>query len=135
MKTTTYEHDEKQPATRGGVFIGEGAKRNATVTPLRSVNVKVRLSPSERSALVARATAAGVSVSEYIRREVTTPAGVSRETELVLAAIGRLRLFTGRLRDVDEGRVDMDRDGCDRFADACSDQAAVIVANGGRVRP
>lgn len=97
MKPTTYENAQRQPATRGDVLPEDCAKRDVTKPGSLSERVTVRLTLSERMELGARAEGAGVELSQYIRREMTRPAGVSRETELVLAEIGRRAELLARL--------------------------------------
>lgn len=59
----------------------------------------MRLSVPEGVAIQERADAAGLNLSEYIRREVTGAGGVSRETALVLAEVGRTRELVTRCFD------------------------------------
>ena len=62
--------------------------------------ITVKFARSEVSELEARAKAAGLPLRTFIRREMLSAAGVSRETALVLAEVGRTRELLGRLWQV-----------------------------------
>lgn len=100
MNATTYENAQKQPAKRGDVYEESLVRQHTKSRGRRELRVTLRLTTGEWSDLQSRAKAAGVSLSDYIRREVTRSAGVSRETEMVLAEVGRTRELVTRLFDV-----------------------------------
>lgn len=80
-------------------MYGEGAKPKVQKTGKLTAAVTVKFGRSELDLLKARAEAAAVPLRTYIRREVLGSAGVSRETALVLAEVGRTRELMARLWD------------------------------------
>lgn len=133
MKSTTSEKRKKHPATRGDVFKIEGAKPRPQNVTLRDVKMGAKFTTTESREVAARAAAAGMSVSELIRDRVLSGPGLSRETTLVLAAMGRVRLLLTRLRAVDEGQVDSSLAEVEQWVDGVSERAATLIAAGGKL--
>ena len=108
MKSKTSEEREKQPATRGVVLEVEGAKPKLEKSAPLTERITARFTAREAAELRDLGETAGMHVSEYIRRCVTRPAGVSPDTALVLAEVGRTRELLTRLWSVSVGPDDMD---------------------------
>jgi len=84
----------------------EGAKPKSGRLRCRERVVSVRLSESEWQQLRRVAEASGVNVSTYVRREVVKRSELSRESALILAELGRLKLLLKRLWETSaEGEI------------------------------
>jgi hypothetical protein len=133
MKSTISETREKHPATRGDVYEKKGRSQNCKSRPRLTHIVSLRLTPEEAAELEARAANASMSVSGLIRDRVLGGEAVSRETSLILAAVGRLRLLLTRLRAVDEGGVEATLGQAEQWADGVDERVAAAIASGGKL--
>ena len=87
---------KQQSATRGDVFGGRKRNGNSNNRGAREARTTLRFTAAELMELESRAEAFGLTLSEYIRRELMRPKELVTYTRL-LADVHRLRVLTTRI--------------------------------------
>ena len=87
---------KQHSATRGDVFGGGKVNGNSNNRGAREARTTLRLTGAELMELESRAEAFGLTLSEYIRRELMRPKELVTYTRL-LAEVHRLRVLTTRI--------------------------------------
>ncbi|MBV9082696.1 MAG: hypothetical protein JOZ62_08480 [Acidobacteriaceae bacterium] len=90
------DSSKQHSATRGDVFVGGKMNGNSNNRGLREARTTLRLTATELMELESRAEAFGLTLSEYIRRELMRPKELITYTRL-LAEVHRLRVLTTRI--------------------------------------
>ena len=97
IKPITTKTCAKSPAKRGDVFPGRVAKPQNRFSDTRSVVLRTRVSGDEYEAVKGLAKAAGVSVSELVRRDVLKGGELGSEADRLMVRIGRLEEVVAKL--------------------------------------
>jgi hypothetical protein len=87
---------KQQSATRGDVFGGGKMSGHSNNRGAREARTTLRFTAAELMELESRAEAFGLTLSEYIRRELMRPKELVTYTRL-LAEVHRLRVLTTRI--------------------------------------